>query len=216
MTISVFEFGAVDALSNPIHPAGKITRGVALDVNHTCLKNTKLARVVSTTDVRICLGDTPTAADELLLANVAKDFRLPGNVVLTIMATTASLSATSASDVTIALAVGAANGMLITVTAVDAAGATVAAVHELELFMSTSSVGALLTATAYSGSLVASTGALLTTLTAKKHFTLVTDANGVFVGTLTDTAKPATEYVCVKKPGRASLKVSAVSGVTWG
>lgn len=216
MTISVFEFGAVDALGSPIHPAHKITRGAALDANHTCLKNTVFARVVSTTDVRICAGDTPTAADEVLLANVAKDFRFSGKVANTIHATTATLAATSASDVTIDLAAGAANAMLITVTAKDAAGATVAAIHELELHFSTSAVGANVTATAYSGTLVASTGALAVTVTAAKVFRILTDANGIFVGSLTATGKPATEYVAVKKPGSASLKVSVASGVLWG
>lgn len=218
MTISVFEYRAVDALGHPIGAPSKVTRGVALDVAHTLLKTTRLARVVPTTDSRIAIGDTPTAADEVTRADVAKDFYLPARVgtASTIMGTTAGLSTASASDVTIDLAAGASNAMLITITAKDAAGNTVAAVHELELHFSTSAVGANVTATAYSGTLVASTGALAVTVTAAKVFRLLTDANGIFVGSLTATGKPATEYVAVKKPGSASLKVSVASGVLWG
>jgi hypothetical protein len=87
-----------------------------------------------------------------------------------------------------------------TVTAQDRSGTTMTGVRELELWFSDSPTSGVLTSTAYSGTLVAVTGALLTTLTAKKHFTVVTDATGVFVGSLTATAKPATEYVWVRKP----------------
>lgn len=218
MTISVFEFRAVDALGHAVGSPSKVTRGIALDAAHTLLKTTRLARVVSTTDVRVALGDTPTAADPVLRADTAQDFYLPARVgaASTITATTAGLSTASASDVTIDLAAGATNGMLITVTAKDAAGNTVAGVHELELHFSTSSAGANVTATAYSGTLVASTGALAVTHTAAKVFRILTDANGIFVGTLTASGKPATEYVAVKKPLGGSLKVSAASGALWG
>lgn len=216
MTLAIFEFGAVDPVTGaPIYPPHKVTRGQALDAAFTLLSNTALARVVSTSAVRIACSSTPTAGDEYLAADTAKDIRLNGRVAQTVYATSA-VAANAATDVTIALAAGASNGMLITVTAVDGNGAAVAAVHNLELWMSESATGAGLTADAYSGSLVASTGAILTTLTAKKHFNVVTDANGIFAGTLTDTAKPADQYVAVRKPVGAALKISAISGVLWG
>jgi hypothetical protein len=124
--------------------------------------------------------------------------------------------AARASDVTIALAAGASNVCTITVTAVDASGTTVTGVHELDLWLSESAVGAGLTADTYSGSLVAVTGSLLETITAKKHFTVLTHTTGVFVGSLTDTAKPADQYVAVKKPIGAALKVSAATAALWG
>jgi hypothetical protein len=217
MTLAIFEFGAVDPITGaPVYPPHKVTRGQALDAAFTLLSNTALARVVSTSAVRIACSSTPTAGDEYLAADTAKDFRLPTRGPAQTIYATAAVAANAATDVTIALAAGAANGMLITVTAVDGNGATVAAVHELELWMSEDATGIGFTADTYSGTLVASTGSPLTTLTAKKHFTLVTAATGIFAGTLTDTAKPADQYVAVRKPVGATLKVSTASGTSWG
>jgi hypothetical protein len=106
--------------------------------------------------------------------------------------------------------------MTITVTSVDASGTTVTGVQQLDLWMSESSTGVGLTADTYSGSLVATTGSILETITAKKHFTVLTAASGIFVGSLTDTAEPADQYVVVRRPIGASLKVSAASGTNWG
>lgn len=116
---------------------------------------------------------------------------------------------------TITLAAGATNGMLVSIQAVDGFGVALAGVRKLEVFFSGSAVGAGLTATAYSGSLVASTGSIIATPVAAKSFVVLTDATGLFVGTLTATAKPATEYVAVVRP-RGSLKVSAASAALWG
>jgi hypothetical protein len=124
--------------------------------------------------------------------------------------------AARATDVTIDLAAGAADVCTITVTAVDANGVTVTGVQELELWMSESAVGAGLTADTYSGSLVAVTGTILETVTAKKHFRVLTHTTGVFVGSLTDSAKPADQYVAVKKPIGAALKMSAATAALWG
>lgn len=118
--------------------------------------------------------------------------------------------------VTVARAAGAANTMRITVTVVDADGKAVAAVHSLELWMSGVSTGIGLTAAAYSGTLTAVAGAILTTLTAKKHFKVVTNASGVFTGDLVDTGKPATEYAVVRKPMGGGVVLSAASGTAWG
>jgi hypothetical protein len=122
-----------------------------------------------------------------------------------------------ASTVTVALTAStAANEMVITITAKDVAAATVAAVHQLEFWMSEATTGIGLTADAYSGDLVASTGAIHSAHTAKKHWSVVTAATGIFVGVLTDSAKPADQYVAIKKPLGAGIVVSAASGVNWG
>lgn len=122
-----------------------------------------------------------------------------------------------ASNVTVALAAATgANNMRMTITATDAAGTTVAAVHQLEVWMSEAATGIGLTADTYSGDLVALTGAIHTALTAKKHWSVVTAASGIFTADLEDTAKPADQYVAVKKPLGAGVVVSVASGVLWG
>lgn len=120
------------------------------------------------------------------------------------------------STVTIALAAGASNTMTITATVKDVFGATVAAVHNLEIWMSEAATGIGLTADAYSGDLTATAGAILSAHTAKKHWSVVTAATGVFTASLVDTAKPADQYVTVRKPGGGSVVVSAASGTSWG
>lgn len=120
------------------------------------------------------------------------------------------------STVTIALAASATtDGMDITITVKDAFGDTVAAVHALEFWMSEDDAGAGLTADAYSGDLTASTGAILSALTAKKHWTAVTADTGIFVATLVDSANPVDQYVAVKKPLGSALVISEASGTNW-
>lgn len=112
---------------------------------------------------------------------------------------------------TVALSAGAANVVTATITLKNDADEAIAAAQVVEVFISRSAVGAGLTATAASGALAATTGAILTALTAKKHIIAVTDANGVLVLTLTDTAKTEGEYFIVKLPGTGKLVVSAAT-----
>jgi hypothetical protein len=108
---------------------------------------------------------------------------------------------------TIAFAPGAANTCVFTVQVVDAMGANVAGVFNLSAYFSTSAVGANLTATAYSGTLVATTGAILAAFVAAKYFDIITDATGKFIGVLTATAKPQGEYFVIPRP-RGDMVVS--------
>lgn len=117
---------------------------------------------------------------------------------------------------TVTLAAGATNSIDATITMKDAAGAAITAIQDVEVFLSTSATGALISATSYSGALTASTGAVLTALTATKHIKAVTDANGVLVLNLVASAKPATEYFCVVVPATGQLIVSDASGASWG
>lgn len=116
---------------------------------------------------------------------------------------------------TIALAAGAANVMGITIQLKDAFGVNVAERRRVEFYMSTDAEGDGLTGSTYSGDFAATTGVILSALTAKKHITALTNASGALVLTLTDTNKPATERVCVVLPN-GKLSVSAVSGTNWG
>lgn len=119
-------------------------------------------------------------------------------------------------NVTIALAASATtDGMDITITVVNGDGDTVAAVHELEFWMSEAATGIGLTGDTYSGDLTATTGAILSALTAKKHWKVVTAATGIFAATLVASANPTDQYVAVKRPMSGTLVVSAASGTNW-
>lgn len=107
------------------------------------------------------------------------------------------------------------DGMDITITVRDAAGETVAAVHQLEIWMSEAATGIGLTGDTYSGDLTATAGAILSAHTAKKHWSVVTAATGIFSATLVDSANPADQYVVAKRPLGAGVVVSAVSGTNW-
>ena len=121
-----------------------------------------------------------------------------------------------AATVTVAIAASSTtDGMDITITAKDAAGGTVAAVHQLEFWMSEDPDGIGLTADTYSGDLTAIDGAILSAHTAKKHWSVVTDDAGVFTATLVASANPADQYVACKKPLGGAVVVSDISDGTW-
>lgn len=126
-----------------------------------------------------------------------------------------NLQAEVAQTATIALAAGATDTMTITITLKDGFGNAFGQRHRVEVYLSDVSTGASLTNSSYSGALTATTGSILTAHTAKKHVTAVTNASGVLVLSLVDTAKPATEYVVVVLPN-ARLIISAASGTSWG
>ncbi len=107
------------------------------------------------------------------------------------------------------------DGMDITVTVRDHRGSPVTERKVLDLYMSEDTTGGGLTADTYSGDLTATSGAILTALTAKKHWRIVTTTAGVFAGTLVASANPADQYVCVAGPGIDGIILSAVSGTNW-
>lgn len=123
----------------------------------------------------------------------------------------------AASTVTIAIAASeTTDGMDITVTAKDAAGATLTGVHEFTMIASDAATGIGLTADAFSGDLTATTGTILGALTAKKAWRIQTAATGIFAATLVDSANPADIYIAVKRPAPIpGMVVSAISGTNW-
>lgn len=160
-------------------------------------------------------GDTGSKdLEKVLRGFVDGDF----NGIAGVTAAAADLNSLNgiASTVTIGLAASATtDGMDITITAKDAAGNTVAAVHNLEIWMSEAATGIGLTADTYSGDLTASVGAILSAHTAKKHWSVVTAATGIFTATLVDSANPTDQYVAARKPLGGALVVSAASGTSW-
>lgn len=117
-----------------------------------------------------------------------------------------------ASNYTVTFAAGAANVCTITVTAKDAANATVLGLHEFVLTTSSAATGAGISVVAYSGTIAAVTGTIINTLIAKHQFMCQTDpTTGTWVGSLTDSAKTEGETFVVKKPIGGLCTVSAAT-----
>lgn len=113
-------------------------------------------------------------------------------------------------NVTFAAAAGGANVAEVTLTVKDQTGATLAGIHNLDVWLSDAATGAGLTATTASGTVTAKTseGTVLGTYTAKKALRVQTKAAGTFVLEITDTAKTGF-YVCATVPGSGLTVVSA-------
>lgn len=151
----------------------------------------------------------------LTVLDVLETLKLAG-VAVTANAAEINALDGAATSVTIALAAsGTTDGMQITITAVDAAGDTVAAVHALDVWISEDANGIGLTGDSFSGTLTAGTGAILTAFTAKKHVRVVTAATGIAVLTLVDSANPTDQYVACRAPLGSGVVVSAASGTNW-
>lgn len=112
---------------------------------------------------------------------------------------------------TMSAAAGGANETRVTITAKDAAGNTVEGVVNFDLWLSDAATGAGHTATTASGAVTAHTasGTVVDTQVAKKALRVQTLATGVFVLTITDTAKTAFKVVA-QEPATGQ----AVVGVT--
>ncbi len=103
----------------------------------------------------------------------------------------------------------------VTITVKDAAGATIAAVHRLEVYISESATCQGLTADSYSGAVTTETGDVLTALTAKKHLIVNTASTGIAVLSIVASANPADQYACVVTPRSGKPVASAASGTNW-
>lgn len=135
---------------------------------------------------------------------------------LTASAAELNLLDDAAGSIDIALAASATpDGMDITITVLDAAGVAIDAVHSLEVWVSEDAQGEGLTADTASGDLTWSTGTELQEIVSKKHYTVLTDANGVAVATLVDSANPTDQYIAVRHPLTGKVIVSAASGTNW-
>lgn len=110
-------------------------------------------------------------------------------------------------------AAGANNVSTVTVTVKDSDGNTMVGAYVFDLYFAENSAGTTITTTAYSGTLVASTGAIVTTITAKKHFKVITDpTTGTFVGSLTDTSETAGQYAVAVSPAGTIDTAAVVFG----
>lgn len=119
------------------------------------------------------------------------------------------------STATIGLAAsGTTDGMTITITMKDANGNTLAETVGFEWWISEAATGIGLTADSYSGTVTASVGGDVAAFTAKKHFSSLTAATGIYTATAVDSANPADQYVAVRLPN-GKIVVSEASGTNW-
>jgi len=118
-------------------------------------------------------------------------------------------------DVTIAIAASqTTDGIEATLTVKDRAGNTVTGLHVLEVWVSDDADGGGLTATSASGALTATTGVILTALTAKKHVKLTTADTGIAVLLLVDSANTAGERFCAKNPSTGQIILGTAAAGT--
>ena len=119
------------------------------------------------------------------------------------------------SNVTIAYATGVGtDNIRVTMTVVDSAAAAITDAFHLDVWISDSANGEVLTSTAATGALTAITGVQLEEVTAKKHVRFMSDANGVLLLDLVDSNTTAGEYFCVKHPttGASVIGPATASG----
>ena len=122
---------------------------------------------------------------------------------------------TAATNVTISYAASATtDGIEATLTCVDEKGTAIAAIQNLEVWISDDADGSGLTATAASGALTAAAGTILSAHTAKKHVNANTNSSGVLTLLLVDSANTAGERFCVRHPvtGRIIVGDATVAG----
>lgn len=115
--------------------------------------------------------------------------------------------------VEMAAAAGAANVTEVTVTVKDAAGNTVADVHNLDLWLSDAASGEELTGTTASGAVAAkaASGTDLVAYVAKKALRIQTLATGVYILSITDTAKTAFK-VAASINGKTTVGLTLATG----
>jgi hypothetical protein len=111
---------------------------------------------------------------------------------------------------------GAANVCIFTGTLKDADGATIAARKAIRIYISEAATGVGISADTYSTGASVTTGSVVVTETANKVWEILTHSDGTFAVSITDTAKPADQYLVAITPLTGGVNVSAASGVLWG
>jgi hypothetical protein len=120
-------------------------------------------------------------------------------------------------DVTLAAAAGGTNVCEVTITMRDNQGNAVVGVYNFDLWLSDNITGEGLTATTASGSVDAKTnsGTVIGTYVAKKALRAQTLITGVFVLSITDSAKTPFK-VCVQIPGVSRQRILILTGANYG
>lgn len=115
--------------------------------------------------------------------------------------------------VTFSPAAGSSNVCEVTITVKDYDGTTVAAVHNLDIWLSDAATGAGLTATSASGAVAAkaASGVDLQIYSAKKAWHIQTLATGVYILSITDSGKTAF-YPCASIATQTVVGTQLVTG----
>ncbi len=119
-------------------------------------------------------------------------------------------------SISIVPAAGAANVCVFTGTLKDADGATIAARKAIRVYISEAATGVGVSADTYSTGASVTTGSVVLTETANKVWDILTHTDGTFAISITDTAKPADQYVVAITPLTGNVNVSAASALLWG
>lgn len=132
-----------------------------------------------------------------------------GNIYLNGANLIDSGDAAIAQTVTFSPAAGSTNVCEVTVTIKDGAGAALARVHQFDIYLSDSSIGLGHTSVTASGAVAAkaSSGTDVATQVSKKALTVQSLSTGVYILSITDSAKTAFR-VCVRCPGTGRIIVS--------
>lgn len=137
------------------------------------------------------------------------------NFGITASAAELNLNDNVVASVSWAVAAGAANVCVFTGTLKDAAGTTIAASRPIIVYISEAATGIGITADTYSTGASVTTGTQLVALTANKAWLINTHTDGTFAISITDTAKPADQYLVAIDP-QFQLNISAASAALWG
>lgn len=167
-------------------------------------------------ELNILDGVTATAV-ELNLIDGYTGTTVELNLIDGYTGTTADLNilATAPSDVTIAYTTGSATDNIITTfTVKDSTGTVITDAFLLDVWISDSANGEVLTSTGASGALTLTTGVQLSEETAKKHIRILTDENGVLVTDLVDSANTAGEYFCCRHPLTGATIIGPATAAT--
>lgn len=118
--------------------------------------------------------------------------------------------------VTYSTAKGSANVCLVSYQLVDCYGNPVASSFSFDAFLSDAATGLGLTATTASGAVAAgASGAVLGILTASKAFRVQTTATGLFILSITDSAKTGF-YPVAQLPGRQPIVAPQLVAASYG
>lgn len=111
-------------------------------------------------------------------------------------------------SVSFTAAAGAANVCEVTIKVLDGSGTAIAAPFTLDIWLSDAATGAGLTATTASGAVAAkaASGADFSTFVSKKALRVQTLATGIYILSITDTAKTGF-YVCAQLPGNGKAQI---------
>ena len=119
-------------------------------------------------------------------------------------------------SVTMTVSTDGSNKTKVTCQLVDIEGTSVSKVMNFDLWLSDAATGAGLTATTASGAVAAGTsGADIATLTSKKALRVQSNASGVYILSITDTAKTAFK-VCAQMPDGEVIVGATLATASYG